>query len=227
MRTWYIYKITNLLNDKSYVGQHITNKKPLKDKYMGSGFYLKSSIKKHGLQNFKKEILISELTSQFAANIFEEYFIKKEETLYPKGYNLLGSCIQVEFSKATLEKMSKSHKGQVSHNKGKNLSEETKKKISKTLKGRVSPKKGKKMSEEQKQKISLTSKGRTAWNKGKQMSKEFKEECRKRNKGKKHSKETIEKLAKFRKGKRHSEETKQKIGLKHKGKKYLKTIKNN
>jgi hypothetical protein len=55
---WYIYKITNLITNKSYVGQRLFNKSPLEDYYMGSGVYLKYSIKKHGRQNFKKEILI-------------------------------------------------------------------------------------------------------------------------------------------------------------------------
>ncbi len=55
---WYIYKITNLLTNKSYVGQRMFNKNPLIDKYMGSGIYIKRHIKKYGLNNVKKEILI-------------------------------------------------------------------------------------------------------------------------------------------------------------------------
>ena len=140
MRLWYIYKITNLLTNKSYVGQKLLkiNSNPLKDNYMGSGKYLKFSIKKHGLNNFKKEILIEGLTTQFAANIFEEYFIKKEETLSPNGYNLVSSCMQnCIFSKETKRKMSESHKGQLAWNKGEKLSISHKEKIGVGNKGKV------------------------------------------------------------------------------------------
>jgi hypothetical protein len=50
-----IYKITNLINGKIYVGAHKTTN--LNDDYLGSGKYLLAAQKKYGLQNFKKEIL--------------------------------------------------------------------------------------------------------------------------------------------------------------------------
>lgn len=50
-----IYKITNNLNGKIYIGSHKT--KNINDGYMGSGKYLNRAYLKYGLDNFTKEIL--------------------------------------------------------------------------------------------------------------------------------------------------------------------------
>lgn len=50
-----VYKTTNLINGKCYVGVHSTNKQ--KDEYIGSGNLIKHAIAKYGKDNFKKEIL--------------------------------------------------------------------------------------------------------------------------------------------------------------------------
>lgn len=49
---YFIYRIINLVNKKSYVGFHATNKEYYEDTYFGSGLMLHQAIKKYGLDKF-------------------------------------------------------------------------------------------------------------------------------------------------------------------------------
>lgn len=82
-----IYKTTNLINNKKYIGMHSTNN--LNDNYLGSGKILQKAIKKYGKENFTKEILhifdnFDDMTNKereiINSDIFEsdEYYNLKE-----------------------------------------------------------------------------------------------------------------------------------------------------
>lgn len=81
-----LYKITNLLNEKIYIGIHKSTN--LDDSYVGSGKLIKAAIKKYGIGNFKKEIL--ETFSSEADMIAREIEVVTEEFCNrPDTYNLM------------------------------------------------------------------------------------------------------------------------------------------
>jgi len=77
-----IYKTTNLVNGKFYIGKDAKNKKS----YLGSGKVLKQAIKKYGKENFEKEIL-EHCSSLEELEEREVYWISKLNAL-EEGYNL-------------------------------------------------------------------------------------------------------------------------------------------
>jgi len=77
-----IYKTTNLVNQKFYVGKDTHNN----PNYYGSGKRLKLAIQKYGIENFKKEILeICETLDQL--NEREKFWIKELNAIN-EGYNI-------------------------------------------------------------------------------------------------------------------------------------------
>ena len=80
-----VYKLTNSVNGKIYIGCHMT--KNVNDGYMGSGKRLGYAKKKYGIENFKKEILSTHETPE--QMLIEEARLVNEEFLGRKDvYNL-------------------------------------------------------------------------------------------------------------------------------------------
>ena len=159
----YIYKITNLLNNKIYIGKHSTDN--LNDCYMGSGVVLRQAIKKYGIENFRKEYLAF-CDKEDKLNWFEKFYIKKYDSTNTNiGYNLTYGGDGVIPTEDVRIRIGKAHKGRISPMKGRHHSEESRIKISEARNGKhyikiSEAKKGKHRSEETKLKISETSKGK-------------------------------------------------------------------
>ena len=79
-----IYKTTNLINGKIYIGQDSNNDA----KYLGSGLLLNYAIKKYGKENFIKEILQT-CESKSDLNKFEKHWIQEFNSTDKRiGYNI-------------------------------------------------------------------------------------------------------------------------------------------
>lgn len=149
-----VYKITNLINDKIYVGQDINND----PNYFGSGIMILNAIKKYGKNNFKKEIL-ENCTNEKEMDDKEIFWIKElNSTNRNIGYNI---C-EGGHSYRTM-------RGENNPMFGKHLSEETKQKIREKRKLQ-------KMSDGQKEQLRIKWSGEE--NPGKNKSKETIEKIR-------------------------------------------------
>lgn len=181
-----IYKATNNINGKSYIGfdsnwptrqkKHIWH--ALNGKEENRTYFHKAMVK-YGVENFSWNIIRENATLEDEINLINEH-----NTFWTNGYgyNLtmggegnLG-WIPTEETKKNIGKSNKGNKNCL----GRVMSEETRKKISESLKGY-------KHSEKTRKKLSLASKGR------------------------KQSPETISKRVLSKMGYKHSEETRQKI----------------
>lgn len=192
-----IYKITNAVNDKSYIGQTIHDaektriRRHLNGHSRGSEL-VKRAIEKYGKDAFTYEILYDGIIPEFLDDL-EIEAIKKFNTIAPNGYNLTTGGGSSSPSEETRRKISKTLTGR----KQGPHSEEHRRKIGLAHKG-------KKIAPETRRKLSKARIGKPSWNKGKPR-----------------SEETCRKISEARRGKKYgplSEEHRQKISLANKGK---------
>lgn len=161
----FIYKTTNNLSGRYYYGLHSTDN--LEDGYLGSGTYLRRAIRKHGRENFTREIVEfcktrKELKSK------EQNIVNLKELAKKKCMNLrVGGTLVLDtdkisgknhwttrksFSKKTKKKMSESAKNRPP------ISDESRKKRSKNSTGELNPFYDKSHTGESKKKMSESAK---------------------------------------------------------------------
>lgn len=146
-----IYKFTNNINGKIYIGQTTRPKSRYKEHCTGKeDSLLTRAMLKYGIENFKYEVL--ETIDKEQLNTREKYWINYYNS-YKTGYNqTTGGNQNIKFSQEARKKMSESKKGR-------QISEETRKKMSEAQKGKNTWIKGRHHSEETRKKISEARKG--------------------------------------------------------------------
>lgn len=131
-----IYKFTNKLNNKTYIGQsrcierryiqHVFCKNPV--------YELDRAIKLYGIDNFDYSI-IETFSSENLDEVnewmdkTEEFYIKKYNSLSPNGYNLLSNRNHPEFSEITRKRISEACKGEKNGFYGKKHTSESREKM--------------------------------------------------------------------------------------------------
>lgn len=85
-----IYRVTNKINGKTYIGQHkyVDDENPMKG-YTGSGKLLKKAYEKYSIENFSIEVLYKRIQYQDTADSMEIWMIEKERNSNENGcYNI-------------------------------------------------------------------------------------------------------------------------------------------
>lgn len=133
--TFQVYKITNRINGKIYIGQHACSCNSCS--YMGSGTAIGRALKKYGRENFEKEILFefhsfAEMNEK-EAEIVNEEFIARKDTYNLKTGGSNGICgleTRLKISRANSNPSTETRKKLSIANSGKILSAETRRRLS-------------------------------------------------------------------------------------------------
>lgn len=142
-----IYKITNTVNGKFYIGQTINSascrfyghKSAAKSKTRKRVCtYLCAAINKYGIENFRIDVI--SVTKLEELNSKEEALIKEHGSVYPSGYNITLGGGGVKASASLSESMKKAwvkrkERGYEPPNKGKKASKKLREKLSEAHKG--------------------------------------------------------------------------------------------
>lgn len=142
----FVYRITNLLNGKSYIG---VSKDPAR-RFRGHAFHntktkslLKAAIKKYGAEHFKLDVLLQ--ATQEYCYMMERILVQGYATQTPAGYNICSGGRGAVGLTGELNGMygrtgpEHPHFGKLGYRAGVPHTEDTKAKMSATHKGRAKP----------------------------------------------------------------------------------------
>lgn len=200
-----IYKVTNCVNGKIYIGQTIQPLGVRWKSHTNKGCALYRAIKKYGVDSFTVE-QIDTATSRDELDAKEIYWIGYYDCIAPKGYNLTSGGIHYEISDDTRKK----HRDYwLTHQhpcKGRTLSDEHKEKLRVAFTGSNNPQYGKKMSSEHKERLRKINTGRKPSDETRKRMSESRIGEKNHFYGKTHTPETRNKI---------SESRKKYVGVKH------------
>lgn len=165
----FIYKITNIFNNKIYIGQ--TNNPSLRwsqhksnAKYNRGDQIITRAISKYGESNFTFEVIASCLNQHNADKSEEEIICQYDSRNLEKGYNVASGGNTTPRTCHIIKKISEAlknyYKYNFNHMKGKKLSEEWKSNISKASIGKPGTNFGKKFNNDWRLKISKSQAGK-------------------------------------------------------------------
>ena len=122
VKYYIVYRTTNLINGRYYIGSHHTFK--IEDGYLGSGVILKKALRKYGRSNFSREVICF-CTSYEAMREVETCFVKYHLD------NFASRCYNISYSGTG------AMLGELNSFYGKTHTDETKEKLSELAKGRM------------------------------------------------------------------------------------------
>ena len=216
-----IYKITNLLSGKCYIGQSkdiegrfVTHKQRCKYAYCRDKSFLYKAMHKYGIDNFSFEVL--EVCEESELDALEIKYIAQYGS-FSNGYNMNAGGGGQHCREMTPEHKAALLRAHTGHPR----SEETRRKISEAQKGKVIP-------VEQRVKMSLASKRKwenpeyrakmCAIRRKRVTSEETRRKMSIASRGRTHSEETRQKISAAKKGRPLSLEHREKLSNAHKGK---------
>lgn len=137
--TYRVYCYTNQVTGQKYVGCTHLHQSTRAGKngrqYVKTCSAFGAAITKYGWNNFQYEVLENNLTKE-QAEVNEQFWISKLDTIYPNGYNLdSGGRSGHKEHNITKQKISDSRLGEKHHYFGKHLQKEHKNKISVSMTG--------------------------------------------------------------------------------------------
>lgn len=173
MQIFSIYKATNKVNGKIYIGfasnwinrQQQHKKSAFNSKLIDHNYIFHKAIRKHGWEAFNWEVLYEHLDGEYLLNVVEPYFIDVYQSFGKNGYNMTKGGegpLGYKHTDEAKRKMSREGKLHSNHTKqlmsiahiGRKRSIETKLKMSNAKKGKI-------FSEQHIENLSISSIGNT------------------------------------------------------------------